>query len=263
MNDQRKLRKLAKDLAALDVAHKVKLPDLDLSFECLNALVSVIISSAKALEDRVFGLEHALSLTEQLLSQVVQSKKARNISRALLTKLPQVKGLVISDAKFTFASDPAATSVEEVLISYPGLRAIATHRLSAILYKFKVPIVPRLFSEFAHGATGIDIHPGATIGPEFCIDHGTGIVIGETAIIGSRVKIYQGVTLGGLSVFKASANKKRHPTVEDGVVIYANATILGGDTVIGRNSVIGGNVWLTHSVPPNSKVYTEESPTIR
>jgi serine O-acetyltransferase len=258
-----KLRQIAKELESLDVSHRVKLPDLDLSFECLNSLVSVVITTHSDIEDRLAGVSRTAELTELLLGQVLQGPKARSIATKLIKLLPKIKQAIILDAKFTHASDPAATSVEEVLISYPGLRAIATHRISNVLYKFGVPIIPRLFSEFAHGATGIDIHPGASIGEEFCIDHGTGIVIGETTKIGNRVKIYQGVTLGALSVSKQSASKKRHPTVEDDAVIYANATILGGRTIIGKGSIIGGNVWLTHSVPPNSKVYVEEAPTVK
>lgn len=263
MKQKMNYKALAKELGALDVTHKVKLPDLDLSFECLNSLVATVIATHAALEDCVGALERSAELLEQLLSQVVSAKSATLITAKLIRALPQIKHALILDAKFTNASDPAATSVEEVLVSYPGLRAIATHRIASNLYLQKVPIIPRLFSEFAHGATGIDIHPGATIGAEFCIDHGTGIVIGETTKIGDRVKIYQGVTLGALSVSKAVAKKKRHPTVEDNVVIYANATILGGDTIIGKGSVIGGNVWLTHSVPKGSKVYVDEAPTVR
>ncbi|MGD9101474.1 MAG: serine acetyltransferase, partial [Anaerolineae bacterium] len=143
----------------------------------------------------------------------------------------------------------------EVIVAYPGLTAISTHRLAHFLYQREVPLLPRIMNEYVHHQTGIDIHPGATIGDSFFIDHGTGVVVGETTVIGAHVKIYQGVTLGALSVKKSLARKKRHPTIEDRVVIYAGATILGGDTVIGRDSVIGGNVWLIHSVPPGSRVY--------
>lgn len=159
------------------------------------------------------------------------------------------------DIKAIFEGDPAAKSSEEIVLAYPGFYAIVVHRISHFFYKKGVPTLPRLLSEYAHRQTGIDIHPGATIGEEFCIDHGTGVVIGETTIIGDRVKLYQGVTLGGLSVFKHLADQKRHPTVEDDVVIYANATVLGGETVIGKGSIIGGSVWLTESVPAGSRVY--------
>ena len=151
--------------------------------------------------------------------------------------------------------DPAAKSKEEVLIAYPGFFAITAYRVANVFWKLNIPIIPRIITEYVHSRTGIDIHPGAEIGENFFIDHGTGIVIGETAKIGKNVKIYQGVTLGALSVSKENVAVKRHPTIESNVTIYANATILGGNTVIGENSVIGGNVWLTHSVPQNSLVY--------
>ena len=151
-----------------------------------------------------------------------------------------------------FKGDPAAKSNEEVILSYPGLQAISVYRIANFLHKNGIPIIPRIMSEHVHGTTGIDIHPGATIGESFFIDHGTGVVIGESCIIGNNVKIYQGVTLGALSVKKELMNKKRHPTIEDDVTIYANATILGGNTVIGRKSIIGGNTWVTESVKPES-----------
>ncbi|NNC61438.1 MAG: serine acetyltransferase, partial [Eudoraea sp.] len=153
------------------------------------------------------------------------------------------------------ACDPASLSIEEVYLAYPGFYAIAIYRLAHELYKKKFPLVPRLMTEYAHRQTGVDINPGARIGKSFFIDHATGVVIGETAVIHDHVKIYQGVTLGALYVTKSLSDTKRHPTIEDNVTIYANATILGGETVIGANSIIGGNAWLTGSVPPNSKVY--------
>jgi serine O-acetyltransferase len=159
--------------------------------------------------------------------------------------------------------DPAARSVEEVLVAYPGFYATAVYRLSHQLWEQGVEILPRLFTEYAHSKTGVDIHPGAHIGESFCIDHGTGIVIGETTIIGNNVKIYQGVTLGALQVSKDSAIVKRHPTIEDNVTIYSGATILGGQTVIGHDSIIGGNVWLTYSVPSFSVVYHKSEVKVR
>jgi serine O-acetyltransferase len=150
--------------------------------------------------------------------------------------------------------DPAAKSSEEVILAYPGVEAIVVHRLAHVLYKESVPLIPRMMSELIHRKTGIDIHPGATIGRRFYIDHGTGIVIGETTRIGDGVKLYQGVTLGALTVEKSLADKKRHPTIENGVVIYAGATILGGNTVVGHDSIVAGNAFLTQSVPPNSVV---------
>ncbi|MCA0133749.1 serine O-acetyltransferase EpsC [Winogradskyella alexanderae] len=158
------------------------------------------------------------------------------------------------DAEAIFRNDPAAESLSEVYLAYPGFYAISVYRMAKEFYLLGLPLIPRLMTEFAHQVTGIDIHPGAFIGESFFIDHGTGVVIGETATIHNNVKIYQGVTLGALTVKKELMNKKRHPTIENNVTIYANATILGGDTVIGENSVIGGNAWLTHSVDKNSIV---------
>ena len=173
----------------------------------------------------------------------------------LFAGLPALRAALLLDAQTTLAADPAAQDLPEILSSYPGFYATALHRLAHALHQRGVPRLPRLLSEHAHQRTGVDIHPGARIGPAFCIDHGTGIVIGETAVIGAHVQLYQGVTLGALSVTKELQGLKRHPTIEDYVVVYANATILGGSTVIGPHSVIGGNVWLTESVPSHSRVY--------
>jgi serine O-acetyltransferase len=171
-----------------------------------------------------------------------------------LAELPAIREALLLDAHAVCEGDPAAHSVDEVILAYPGFYATAVHRVAHTLGTLGVALFPRLLAEVAHSATGIDIHPGARIGPSFAIDHGTGIVIGETATVGARVKLYQGVTIGAASVSKALQRTKRHPTIGDDVVIYANATILGGDTVIGRGSLIGGNVWLTSSVPPHSVV---------
>ncbi|GHV03222.1 serine acetyltransferase [Spirochaetia bacterium] len=171
-------------------------------------------------------------------------------------ELPQIRSALSLDMKAAFKGDPAAKSHEEVIVSYPGFEAITVHRLAHFFWTREVPLIPRMMSELVHGRTGIDIHPGATIGESFFIDHGTGVVIGETTVIGKNVKLYQGVTLGALSVRKEEGERKRHPTIEDDVTIYSNATILGGGTVIGRGSTIGGNVWITSSVPPETMVYT-------
>lgn len=180
---------------------------------------------------------------------------AQNIEDAFLEALPNVYRLLLLDAAAILSGDPAAVSQTEVIRTYPGFRAIAVFRMAHEFYQLGVPLIPRILTEHVHGLTGIDIHPGATIGERFCIDHGTGIVIGETVDIGNNVKIYQGVTLGALSVQKELAHVKRHPTIEDNVVIYSGATILGGATIIGHDSIIGGNVWLTKSVAPYSRVY--------
>lgn len=170
-------------------------------------------------------------------------------------KIWPLKSALELDLEAILKGDPAAQSKDEIMRSYPGFTAIAAHRVAHALYREEVPVIPRLLSEYAHSLTGIDIHPGARIGHSFCIDHGTGIVIGETAEIGNHVKIYQGVTLGGLSVAKNQAGSKRHPSIEDDVVIYAGATILGGETRIGKGSIIGGNTFIVKSVAPNSKIY--------
>lgn len=175
-----------------------------------------------------------------------------------LQKLPTIRRNIALDVKAAFDGDPAAKSCEEVVCCYPSIIAVSVHRVAHELYLMNVPIVPRMMSEFAHKQTGIDIHPGAEIGSRFFIDHGTGTVIGETARIGNNVRLYQGVTLGALSLprknTRSLAGVKRHPTLEDDVIVYSGATILGGNTVIGKGSIIGGNVWITESVPPGSKV---------
>ncbi|MDQ3393460.1 MAG: serine acetyltransferase [Bacteroidota bacterium] len=178
-------------------------------------------------------------------------------------QLEQITELLYKDAQAIAEGDPAATNLDLVISTYPGFFAISIYRIAHALYKLQVPYLPRFLTEFAHSKTGVDIHPGAEIGEDFFIDHGTGIVIGETTIIGKHVKLYQGVTLGALSVEKGMAKIKRHPTIEDHVVIYAGATILGGNTVIGSHSTIGGNVWLTESVPVYSKVYHNPQVQVR
>ncbi|MCL6295540.1 serine O-acetyltransferase EpsC [Jejuia spongiicola] len=178
-------------------------------------------------------------------------------------QLPEIRKALDKDAIAFECNDPASSCLEEVYLAYPGFHAISIYRLSHTLYKLNVRILPRMMSEYIHGITGIDIHPGATIGKSFYIDHGTGIVIGETSIIKDYVKIYQGVTLGGIQVSKDLAKTKRHPTIEDNVTIYANATILGGDIVIGANTTIGANVWITQSVPEDSLVTYQTEIKIR
>lgn len=199
----------------------------------------------------------------EILTRIVPEIKANEITINFFNELESIKAELEKLIFIFYNNDPASKSEIEIILSYPGFFAIAVHRLANTLYKLDTPILPRFFSEYAHKQTGIDIHPGATIGKNFYIDHGTGIVIGETTIIGDNVKIYQGVTLGAFYVSKDLADKKRHPTIEDNVTIYAGATILGGTTVIGANSVIGGNVWITKSIEPNSIVYQEFQPTIK
>ena len=178
---------------------------------------------------------------------------------SFLEHLPEIRRILTTDVQAAYDGDPAAKTIDEVIISYPGILAITIHRIAHQLWLQEIPLLPRMISEHGHSITGIDIHPGATIGESFFIDHGTGVVIGETSKIGKRVRIYQGVTLGALSLPKEQVeqlrHKKRHPTIEDDVTIYAGATILGGETVIGAGSVIGGSVWITAAVPPGTKVY--------
>ncbi len=186
---------------------------------------------------------------------VREGNRSQEITDNFFAALPGIHELLLKDAAAISQFDPAAESIEEVIVAYPGFFAISVYRFAHQLWEQELKILPRLFTEYAHGKTGIDIHPGAAIGESFFIDHGTGIVIGETAQIGNNVKIYQGVTLGALSSTRDKATGKRHPTIEDNVIIYSGATILGGGTVIGHNSTIGGNVWITYSVPPASLVY--------
>jgi serine O-acetyltransferase len=186
-----------------------------------------------------------------------------NYTQLFLKTLPSVRKTLLTDAGYILDSDPAAKDISEVIAIYPGFFAVYCYRIANSIDKLGVPLLPRMITEYAHKVTGIDIHPGASIGSPFSIDHGTGIVIGETAVIGNSVKIFQGVTLGALSVDKSKASKKRHPTIEDNVILYAGCTILGGETVVGRNSIIGGNVWLTESVAPFSVVYHKSEIIIR
>lgn len=199
-----------------------------------------------------------------LLSSVIKDKNKRHeITTTLYRNMEFTHGVLLDDLEAIFSFDPAAKNKSEIIFSYPGFYAIAVYRISHQLWQMQVPVLPRIISEYVHNKTGIDIHPGAVIGKAFFIDHGTGIVIGETAIIGNRVKIYQGVTLGALNVLKDEAEIKRHPTIEDDVIIYANATILGGKTVVGSKSVIGGNVWISSSIPSGSLVFNKSEIIIK
>ena len=215
--------------------------------------------------------EHDYQKEEELVTQAQNLEKAlvsilscgkadsldqsTMLARQFFEQLPELKDLLEKDIDALYEGDPAAKSRAEIIRSYPGFYAIAAHRVGHSFYKMNIPLIPRIISENAHAQTGVDIHPGAQIGAYFCIDHGTGVVVGETTVVGNHVKIYQGVTLGALSVENRNIQNKRHPTIEDHVVIYAGATILGGNTVVGAEAVIGGGVWLTKSVPPKAKVY--------
>jgi serine O-acetyltransferase len=215
------------------------------------------------------GLKCNFDLIQKDLLEILESmqehlnRPATEISIDFFNKIPSIYSLLITDIQAIIDGDPAANSEYEIIRAYPGFSAIAFYRIAHELFELQVPLLPRMITEFAHTQTGIDIHPGATVGHHFFIDHGTGIVIGETAHLGNYVKLYQGVTLGALSVSKNMASLKRHPTIEDNVVIYSGATILGGETIIGENSIIGGNVWLTNSLPAGTKIYHQEELKIR
>jgi len=207
--------------------------------------------------------ERLRRLFVNLISSLHHDELSEDLSQRFFAVIPYIHEQLLEEAAHFVNCDPAAKNVEEVMLCYPGYYAIAIYRLANELYRMKIPVLPRAMSEYAHGKTGIDIHPGAAIGRNFYIDHGTGIVIGETTEIGDNVKIYQGVTLGAMYVEKNLQNTKRHPTIEDNVIIYAGSAILGGNTVIGRNTVVGGNVWLTESVAPNSVVYHKSEVIIK
>jgi serine O-acetyltransferase len=208
-------------------------------------------SSGKDLQNQILNILSGLT------------DKKEEVTQQFFENLKEIKKTLNKDADFILESDPAATQLIEVIAIYPGFLAILCYRIANSFAKLSIPLFPRMITEYAHKVTGIDIHPNAAIGSPFSIDHGTGIVIGETTRIGNNVKLYQGVTLGALSVDKSKASKKRHPTIEDNVVLYAGCTILGGQTVVGRNSIIGGNVWLTESVAPFSVVYHKSEIIVR
>lgn len=224
----------------------------------LGQTVSVLYD--KLSEQIIHHIRHDCLRFDQSCSHCEESGQAKAL--AVLESIPTIRQVLATDVQATYEGDPAAKSHDEIIFSYPGIFAIMVHRVAHRLFELAVPLLPRIMSEHAHSVTGIDIHPGATIGKRFVIDHGTGVVIGETTQIGENVRIYQGVTLGALSLPKNAGEqyrgKKRHPTIEDNVIIYSGATILGGNTVIGARSVVGGNVWLTESVPADTTVMMEQ-----
>ena len=243
-------------------AERKNLPSPQLIEQFIESILGILfpafsnkhIQFREQLEDEITRVHSSL----RILLIHVEKDFVGSIEKTVTTffdELEETYQLLHQDAQAIEQGDPAAKSMDEVMRSYPGFYAIAIYRIAHQLYKLGVPFIPRMFTELGHGKTGIDIHPGAQIGTWFFIDHGTGVVIGETTIIGDHVKLYQGVTLGALSVKKEMAETKRHPSIEDHVVVYAGATILGGRTTIGHHSVIGGNVWLTESVDPYSTVY--------
>ena len=238
-------------------------PDKDVIVDMTGKLMRILYPGYSLDKTyRIYNAKHNLSMLiedvmyhlNQQLSLVMED--AESVSIAFMERLPQVRALAQTDVDAAFEGDPAATNADEIIYCYPGLYAISVYRLAHVLYELNVPMIPRIMTEHAHSLTGIDIHPGATIGDHFFIDHGTGIVIGQTTVIGSHVKIYQGVTLGGLSTRGGQSLRgaKRHPTIEDNVTIYANASILGGGTTIGHDSIVGANAFITESIPPCTTV---------
>lgn len=225
--------------------------------QCLGALfphfAPTVVCSEDSVREDLIQLEEALRRLERSVGLLHEKMPDRLVER-FFGALAEVHDRLNDDAQAIFEGDPAAKSIDEVVLTYPGFFAIAVFRVANLLQRIGLPLVPRLLTEVAHEKTGVDIHPAATIGRRFCIDHGTGIVVGETTVIGNGVKLYQGVTLGALTVEKTLADSKRHPTIEDEVVIYAGATILGGQTVVGHHSIIAGNAFVTSSVPANSVV---------
>lgn len=236
------------------------IPDKALAHHFIDDLFGYLFVPKRAKKQQLAEVEKEWQslqshLTTLLYDVAGDGEKSQSFSEKFFDQLPAIYAALQQDAASFLENDPAAENREEIFLAYPGFYAIAVYRFANQLWQQGVRILPRIFTEYAHSKTGIDIHPGATIGASFFIDHGTGVVIGETSIIGSQVKIYQGVTIGALNSAKGKQEDKRHPTIEDNVIIYSGATILGGKTVIGKNSVIGGNVWITYSVPPSSLVY--------
>lgn len=240
---------------------ETRLPDRQEIYGIVDALYRITFSEylpeTGPLKDMLFTLYGRLA--GQIGVAVSWKRDVDDLVLTFIGKIPEVREMLMEDVEAHLSGDPAAKSREEVILAYPGLYAIFVYRYAHILYRMNVPMIPRIMSEYAHGKTGIDINPGAKIGRYLFIDHGTGVVIGETAVIGDGVRIYQGVTIGALSTRKGQllAGVKRHPTIEDNVIIYANATILGGDTVIGSNVTVAGNTFVTESIPSDSKVMTK------
>ena len=271
----------------IDAINLFRQPDKREIIDIINGLLSIVYPGyyrdrtykiynmnnnlAVVIEDVVYHLNKqialALHFSESGLSEDAIAQESQKLTLAFFQKIPAVRAVLETDLDAAFDGDPAAKNREEIILSYPGLLAITINRLAHELFLLNVPLIPRIMTEYAHSLTGIDIHPGATIGRHFFIDHGTGVVIGETCVIGDNVKLYQGVTLGAKSFQLDEAGNpvkgvKRHPNIEDDVVIYAGATILGGDVTVGKGSVIGGNAWITRSVAPGTMAYND-APQVR
>jgi serine O-acetyltransferase len=263
------VKQLPKEIYHQYRCFRVDLPMVENSHIFLNELVMFLFpikaNRTVTLRSLQKDLRHLMFSLSELLQPLYNGDevKVESLVSEFFRKLPQVYKKLETDAQVFLESDPAANGIEEIILSYPGFFAITTYRIAHELYLMKIPLLPRLLSEFVHSKTGIDIHPGAQIGERFFIDHGTGIVIGETTEIGNNVKIYQGVTLGAMFVEKTLSSTKRHPTIQDDVILYSGSTILGGKTTVGKSSIIGGNVWLTESVEPFSVVYHRSQIVVR
>ncbi len=264
------LSKFAKKLLTQRETHTCNASLKEEAIGFLNEIIDIVFPHFSnkiyySSEDVIAKLQLLERNLKYLLKMVmgIKQESVDDIAKKFILKVPEAHDKLWMDAEAIFKGDPAAESIDEVILAYPGIMAISIYRFAHILYDLNVPIVPRIFTEHAHQITGIDIHPGADIDSPFFIDHGTGVVVGETTKIGKNVKIYQGVTLGALSVEKSLSHIKRHPTIEDDVIIYSQAVILGGNTIIGKNSIIGGNSWITQSVPPNSIVSSKMEVKVR
>jgi serine O-acetyltransferase len=254
-------RAFAKRLSEFNSGYCMEVPSLLQTHDFVDYLIHTLFPIKRSCisdpGELALEVDHCAIKLKELLYSIRKSldRSPEDLVSDFFAKVPAAFEQLAGEAVAFTQFDPASSCVEEVILSYPGFYSISVHRMAHILYELGVPILPRVMAEYAHGKTGIDIHPGARIDSPFFIDHGTGIVIGETAVIGKHVKIYQGVTLGALTVDKGMANTKRHPTIEDRVIIYAGSTILGGKTTIGHDTVVGGNTWITESILPHSVVY--------
>lgn len=263
------LKNFPKKILAVAQNYCSEVPSLTRTYHFVNDIINFLFPIRSDKNVSLLQLEAKWEDLQKQFREIlvplkpILEKTPEEMSNEFFERIPAIHDKMQKDAEAFMKFDPAAKCPEEVILCYPGYYAITIYRLAHVLYLMKIPTLPRIIAEYAHTKTGIDIHPGATIGNHFFIDHGTGIVIGETAIIGNDVKIYQGVTLGALYVGKELSNKKRHPTIEDNVIIYAGSTILGGETVIGHDTIIGGNTWITESILPFSVVYHKPSVVIR
>lgn len=263
------MSEFSKHLSEVNGLNCMEVPSPVQSEAFVDNLVNILfpIKSNCILEEKMISAE--LSRSRDILAGLLKSIRGslssdpEELAEQFFNKLPGLFDAMLTDAEAFTRFDPAASCIEEIILCYPGFYTISVYRMAHVLYDLNIPVLPRVMMEYAHSRTGIDIHPGAEIDVPFFIDHGTGIVIGETARIGKNVKIYQGVTLGALSVEKEMANTKRHPTIEDNVVIYAGSTILGGNTVIGHDTIVGGNTWITESILPHSVVYRHHRVVVR